>query len=286
MKIQTIISGYFKLDGGPMFGVVPKVLWAKMNPPDEKNLCTWAMRSILIETENRKILVDTGIGTKQDAKFRSIFSADGPEATESLKKMRIHPEEITDVFLTHLHFDHAGGALTKTDSGKIIPAFPNATYWSNDEHYDWAYQSNPREEASFLKENFVPLKEQGIIKMLPVQKDDLHWTEDIYVRYVYGHTTAMMLLNIPIDANRRLWYAADLIPSRWHIRQPYIMAYDLRPLDTLQEKRRLLEEIAGTEHVLFFEHDPELEAATIHKDERGRYALNKKGSLEEVINMR
>lgn len=283
MKIQTVISGFFKLDGGPMFGVVPRVMWSKMNPPDENNQCTWAMRSILIETGDRKILVDTGIGTKQDKKFRSIFSAAGPEATESLGEIQLLPEEITDVFLTHLHFDHAGGALTKKESGKIVPSFPNAVYWSNDLHYDWAYESNPREAASFLKENFVPLKEQGLIRMLPVQKEDLHWTDDIYIRYVYGHTTAMMILNLPLDEHRRLWYAADLIPSRWHIRQPYIMAYDLRPLDTLQEKRRLLEEIAGTEHVLYFEHDPELEAATIHKDERGRYALNQQGNLESFI---
>jgi len=283
MKIQTVMAGFFKLDGGPMFGVVPRVLWSKMNPPNENNQCTWAMRSLLIETGDRKILVDTGIGLKQDEKFRSIFSAEGPEATDSLEKIGVPAEEITDVFLTHLHFDHAGGALIKNESGKIVPTFPNATYWSNNQHFDWAYESNPREAASFLKENFVPLKEQGLLQMLPVQKEDVHWLDDIYIRYVHGHTTAMMILNIPLSNNRRLWYPTDLIPSRWHIRQPYIAAYDLRPLDALEEKKRLLEEIAGTEDLLCFEHDPSLEAATVYKDERGRFALNQKGDLAEFL---
>lgn len=283
MKIRPIIAGYFKLDGGAMFGVVPKVLWEKLNPPDDKNRCLWAMRSVLIETGDRKILVDTGVGLKQEPKFRRIFSADGPEVPYSLSKISIRPEEITDVFLTHLHFDHVGGALYLDEENRIQPVFPEATYWSNQEHYDWAYTSNPREEASFLKENFVPLKEQGLLQMLPVQREDLNWIENIKIRFVYGHTTAMMLLNIPIGEGQKLWYGADLIPSRWHIRQPYIMSYDLRPLETLKEKKRLLDEICGTRDILFFEHDPETEAATIIKDERGRFAIGHSGTLEEVL---
>lgn len=284
MKLTTVLSGYFKLDGGPMFGVVPKVLWNKLNPSDENNQCLWAMRSLLIETGHKKILVDTGIGFKQPQKFRSIFSADGPEASESLAALSINVEEITDVILTHFHFDHVGGALKINADGVIVPTFPNATYWSNEVHYDWAYQSNPREDASFLKENFVPLKEQGLLQMIDVQKDDVHWMEDIYIRYVDGHTTAMMLLNIPLpDQNKRVWYGADLLPSRWHIRRPYVMAYDMQPLKTLEEKERLLNELVEQEDILYFEHDPELEAAILKIDERGRFALRQSGTILDLL---
>jgi len=284
MKLTTVLSGFFKLDGGPMFGVVPKVLWNKLNPADDNNLCQWAMRSLLIETGDRKILVDTGIGFKQDKKFRSIFAADGPTATESLRELAIQPEEITDVFLTHFHFDHVGGALKKDEKGNIIPTFPNATYWSNEVHYNWAYISNPREDASFLRENFVPLSEQGKLQMIDVQKEDVSWLEDMSVRFVDGHTTGMMLLNIPLDGqNRSLWYGADLLPSRWHIRRPYIMAYDMQPLKTLEEKERMLTGLVDQQNIIYFEHDPMLEAATLQVDERGRFALNKSGKLEDLI---
>lgn len=284
MKLTTVLSGYFKLDGGPMFGVVPKVLWNKLNPADDHNLCSWAMRSLLIETDKRKILVDTGIGFKQDEKFRSIFSAEGPTATDSLAGLAIAPEEITDVFLTHFHFDHVGGALKKDAKGRIVPTFPNAAYWSNEVHYNWAYQSNPREDASFLKENFVPLKEQGKLQMIDVQQGDVPWMEDISVRFVDGHTTAMMLLNIPLShQKKRMWYGADLLPSRWHIRRPYVMAYDMQPLKTLDEKERLLTELVDTQDIIYFEHDPELEAAVLKTDDRGRFALKESGTLQDFL---
>ena len=285
INITTVLSGYFKLDGGPMFGVVPKVLWNKLNPADDRNLCQWAMRSILIESGKRKILVDTGIGTKQNEKFRSMFGASGPSATQSLADIGIPPEEITDVFLTHLHFDHVGGALYKNDHGKIIPTFPNATYWSNEIHYDWAYESNPREDASFIKENFVPLRDSSRMQMIDVETDDVEWIHGMSVRYLYGHTTGMMLLKIPLpDSMKHLWYGADLIPSRWHIRRPYVMAYDMQPIKTLEEKERFLNDLVATQDVLFFEHDPALEAATLCTDERGRFALLQSGTLESFIN--
>ncbi len=284
MKITTVLSGYFKLDGGPMFGVVPKVLWSKLNPPDDRNLCQWAMRSILIENGNRKILVDTGIGTKQDEKFRSIFASSGRSSTESLAAISIEPEEITDVFLTHLHFDHVGGALYRNERGDIRPTFPNATYWSNEVHYDWAFHSNPREAASFLKENFVPLREQGRLQMIDIQTEDVAWIDDLSVRFLYGHTTAMMLLRVPLPGNNRhLWYGADLIPGRWHIRRPYIMAYDMQPLKTMEEKERFLTDLVETQDILFFEHDPEMEAATIQVDDRGRFALLESGKLTDLL---
>lgn len=284
MKLTTVLSGLFKLDGGPMFGVVPKVLWNKLHPADEHNMCLWAMRSLLIETGDRKILVDTGIGEKQGEKFRSMFSSHGPSACESLHNISIHPEAITDVFLTHFHFDHVGGALSRDAKGRIYPTFPNATYWSNDLHYQWALKSNPREDASFLKENFVPLKEQGKLKMIDVQKDDVSWMEGISVRFVDGHTTAMMLLNVPLNGRERsLWYGADLLPSRWHIRRPYVMAYDMQPLKTLEEKERLLTELVTTQDLIYFEHDPTLEAAILQRDERNRYALKESGDLQDFI---
>ncbi len=284
MKLTTVISGFFKLDGGPMFGVVPKVLWNRLNPADDHNLCQWAMRSLLIESGDRKILVDTGIGYKQEEKFRSIFASSGPSTTESLQDIAIQSEEITDVFLTHLHFDHVGGALMRNEKGNIVPTFPNATYWSNEIHYEWAYKSNPREDASFLKENFVPLKEQGKLKMIDVQTDDIPWIEDISVRFVDGHTTAMMLLNIPLPGqNKRLWYGADLLPSQWHIRRPYVMAYDMQPLKTLDEKERLLNELVEHQNLLYFEHDPTLEAAILQTDDRGRFALKESGELQKFI---
>lgn len=267
-----------------MFGVVPRKLWNNLNPSDENNLCPWAMRSLLIETGDRKILVDTGIGFKQNDKFRQMFGAEGPTATKSLRELSLPPESITDVFLTHLHFDHVGGALAKDESGRIYPTFPNATYWSNEVHYDWAFKSNPREEASFIKENFVPLREQGKLQLIDVQNEDVPWLDGMMVRFLDGHTTGMMILSIPlIGRETKLWYGADLIPSQWHIRRPYVMAYDMQPLKTLEEKERFLTDLVDQEDILFFEHDPIVEAATIRVDERGRFALLRSGDLQELM---
>ncbi len=275
MTITSIETGYLKLDGGAMFGIVPKRLWSKLNPPDEQNLCTWAMRCLLVETGDRKILVDTGIGDKQDARFRSHFEPHGDASLmDSLRKKGLHPEDITDVFLTHLHFDHCGGAVKIDENGNLVPAFPNATYWSNEQHYNWAVNPNAREQASFLTENFVPLKEADVLRFIPVTKEDSIWLPGFGIRFVYGHTEAMML---PIlnDGNHTYVYCADVIPSAYHIGMPYVMAYDVRPLLTLEEKGRILKDAADFGNRLIFEHDPHTACATVVRDEarQGRITI-------------
>ncbi len=277
MILSTIETGYFKLDGGAMFGIVPKRLWSKLNPPDEQNLCTWSMRCLLVETEGRKILIDTGMGDKQDARFRSYFEPHGDASLmDSLRKKGLAPEDITDVFLTHLHFDHCGGAVKIDENGKLVPAFPNATYWSNERHYAWAMRPNAREKASFLQENFVPLQEAGVLRFIPVSDADVEWLPGIELRFVYGHTEAMML---PIlkDAKHTYVYCADVIPSSHHIGMPYVMAYDVRPLLTLEEKVCILNDAADQGHRLIFEHDPVVGCATVVRDEaqHGRIVMGK-----------
>jgi glyoxylase-like metal-dependent hydrolase (beta-lactamase superfamily II) len=271
LTIRSIHAGHFKLDGGAMFGVVPRRLWEKLNPPDEDNLCSWAMRALLVQTDGRNILIDTGMGNKQDDKFRSHFKPHGPETLfSSLAEAGLQREDITDVFLTHLHFDHCGGALWKNeDSGLVEPAFPNALYWTNERHWNWAMHPNAREQASFLKENFVPLADMGRIRYLPVRQNTL-FAPGFRVRFFYGHTEALMapVLDTPIGT---VVYCADALPSQWHVGMPYVMAYDIRPLKTLEEKARLLAEAEKKQQHLFLEHDPLREMIMIQKDERGRF---------------
>lgn len=284
MKLHTINTGLFKLDGGAMFGVVPKQLWQRLNPPDETNKCTWAMRCLLIEVDDRKILVDTGIGNKQDEKFRSHFQPHGEDSLlHSLQQVGYTAADITDVFLTHLHFDHSGAAISRQEDGKLVPTFPNATYWSNKQHYDWALHPNPREKASFLKENFVPLQEDGVLKFLEPGIPDQwnNWISGIDYQLVYGHTEAMMLLKIPFKGTH-LIYCADLIPSSYHIGLPYVMSYDIRPLKTMEEKTRLLQEAIDQNYLLYFEHDPEVECGYVKKNERGRIVLGQGLQLSEL----
>lgn len=283
MKLHIIESGNFKLDGGAMFGVVPKSMWNKLNPADENNLCTWSMRCLLIEQGNRKILIDTGMGNKQDEKFRSHFHPHGEDSlVGSLRNKGFNPEEITDVFLTHLHFDHVGGALKFDTNGHITPTFPNATYWSNELHYNWAFDPNPREKASFLKENFVYLKKQGILKFIDVEQD-VKWIDNINIRYSYGHTEAMMSPYITLPNGKLLVYAADLMPSSYHIRLPYVMSYDIRPLLTLEDRAHLYADLLAKDHILFFEHDPMVECGTIKQNERGRVSLNQTFNLNDGL---
>ena len=280
IKVSSIDTGFFKLDGGAMFGVVPKRIWQRLNAPDANNLRTWAMRCLLIETENRKILVDTGLGDKQDDKFRFFFEPHGEASLlGSLATKGISAAEITDVFLTHLHFDHAGGALRKGPNGSFVPTFPNAVYWSNEVHYRWALEPNLRERASFLPENFIGLKEAGVLQFLDVQRDPYEWLPGLKVHFAYGHTEAMMLLQIE-KAGRNLMYCADLIPSSFHLALPYIMSYDVRPLDTLAEKTALLEEAFAKDWALIFEHDPRTACCTLQRAESGRIIANISGPME------
>ena len=270
IKLTCVEAGRFKLDGGAMFGVVPKRIWKNLNPADEENMCPWTMRSLLIETGNRKILVDTGIGFKQGERFRAHFYPHGQELSTSLAEIGVTYEEITDVFLTHFHFDHNGGAVSHNAKGDLVPTFPNATYWSNEVHYAWADQPNIREAASFLKENHRPLVEHNVLKYLDYQRDDLQWLPGIKVRFVDGHTMAQMILFID-TGEETVVFPADLMPSAWHLRLPYIMAYDMQPMLTLEEKTRLLEEASTHDYRIIYEHDPVTESSLVVKDERGRF---------------
>ncbi len=281
MKLTTIHSGYFKLDGGAMFGVVPKTIWNRINPADDNNLCTWSLRCLLIETADRKILVDTGMGNKQDEKFRSHFHPHGPYTLEnSLADHGIGVEDITDVFLTHLHFDHVGGAVKRNASGDLVPTFPNATYWSNKQHYDWAYTPNERERASFLKENFVPLLEHSVLQFIDAENGE-EWIPGIRIHTAIGHTDKMMIPELDYQG-KKLYYCADLLASSGHIRLPYVMSYDVRPLETLKEKEFLLNRALEQDAILYFEHDPTVECCTLTKDNRGRIILDKSFTLEDV----
>ncbi len=259
-----------------MFGIVPKSLWNRQQPADDKNLCTWAMRCLLVETDDRKILVDCGLGDKQDAKWRSFFEPHGEDSLmKSLSANGLAPDDITDVFLTHLHFDHCGGAVKFDENQRLVPTFPNAIYWSNEQQWATTMNPNEKERASFLKENFVPLHEAGVLQFIDVQDGIAEWLPGLGVQFVYGHTDAMMALHIDAD-DKHFVYCADLMPSSFHISLPWVMAYDIRPLITLEEKEMLLKNAADNGWYLIFEHDPLSACATLQKDERGRVQIQKK----------
>ena len=272
MKLYTIDTGFFKLDGGAMFGVVPKTLWNKLNPADENNLCTWAMRLLLIEEGNQLILVDTGIGNKQDAKFLNHYCLHGSNTLDnSLAKHGFNRNDITDVILTHLHFDHCGGAIERKGE-QLLPVFANARYWSNAQHWQWALHPNDREKASFLKENILPLKQSGQLHMINTPLEGGIATSsllpELSFRFVYGHTDAMMLPQIKFG-DKTIVYMADLLPSVAHIPLPYVIAYDMFPLTTLHEKKLFLQEALDQQYILFFEHDPFIECCTLQLTEKG-----------------
>jgi glyoxylase-like metal-dependent hydrolase (beta-lactamase superfamily II) len=274
MKLYSINTGYFKLDGGAMFGVVPKSIWNKINPSDDNNMSPWALRSLLIEDGNRLMLVDNGMGDKQDAKFFGHYFMHGDDTLDrSLAKYGFTKEDITDVFLTHLHFDHCGGSIEK-EGDKLVPAFKKATYWSNKEHWNWAVYPNEREKASFLKENILPIEESGQLKFIEVAEvndgklGETVFNDKISIRFVNGHTEAMMLPQVRYKG-KTIVYMADLLPSQGHIPLPYVMAYDMFPLTTLNEKKSFLREALEGEYILFFEHDPVHECCNLQQTERG-----------------
>lgn len=281
MEIHVINTGFFKLDGGAMFGVVPKLLWEKHNPADENNLCTWAMRCLLIKSEKRLILIDTGCGNKQDAKFFRHYHLSGDDSLlGSLEKLGYSAEDITDVILTHLHFDHAGGAVSYDESlAKLVPTFPNALYWTNKKQWDWASEPNPREKASFLKENFVPLEKSGQLEFINNPNKSVF--EDIDILFVNGHTEHMMLPLISYKG-KKILYAADLVPSAAHVSLPWVMSYDVRPLVSMDEKAKVLKEATEEGYILFFEHDPVIEAATLEETDRG-IRVHRSGKLSDFI---
>lgn len=284
MKLIPIHAGMFKLDGGAMFGVVPKSLWQKINPPDDKNLSSWAMRCLLIDTGSRRILIDNGMGDKQDAKFFGHYDLHGPYSlTTSLQAAGYSHADITDVLLTHLHFDHCGGSIMRQGDA-LVPAFPHATFWTNEEHWNWAIHPNAREKASFLKENILPMQECGRLRFVPTTHDGTVPFDDVpgvRIRFAHGHTRAMMLPQINYRG-KTLVYMADLLPSAGHIPLPYVMAYDMFPMTTLDEKASFLDEALQGNYILFFEHDPEHECASLQRTEKGIRA-GRVGSLEALL---
>jgi glyoxylase-like metal-dependent hydrolase (beta-lactamase superfamily II) len=271
MKIHPLNTGNFKLDGGAMFGVVPKTLWQKTNPADENNMCNWAMRSMLIEDGNRLMIIDTGIGDKQNEKFFSHYYMNGNDDLKmNLKKLGYSTDDITDVFLTHLHFDHCGGAIQwNKDHTAFEPVFKNAIYWSNDQHWKWATEPNPREKASFLSENILPIQESGQLKFIE-RKDTV--TRNVFnqmdVLFVDGHTDSMMIPHMKYQG-KTIAFMADLLPSVGHIPLAYVMGYDTRPLITMTEKEQFLQRAVDEEFVLFLEHDSVNECCTLQMTEKG-----------------
>lgn len=272
MKIYPIDAGNFKLDGGAMFGVVPKSLWQRTNPADANNMIDLGTRCLLIEDGKRLTLIDTGMGHKQSEKFFGYYYLYGDYSLDSsLAKLGFHRDDITDVFLTHLHFDHCGGAIQlNSDKSGFEPAFKNAVYWSNKNHWDWATKPNIREKASFLKENILPIDESGQLKFVDIPENKIATDCELGfdILFVDGHTEKQMLPVIKYK-EKKIIYVADLLPTVGHIPLPYVMGYDTRPLLTMDEKQQFLESAAQNNYYLFFEHDAQTELCTVKKTERG-----------------
>ena len=285
MKLYPIESGNFKLDGGAMFGVVPKSIWNKTNPADENNMIDIAARCLLIEEGARLILIDTGMGNKQSEKFFGYYFLWGTHSIDkSLAAAGFHRDDITDVFMTHLHFDHCGGSI-KWNSNRTgyEPAFKNAKYWTNEKHYNWAVNPNLREKASFLLDNILPLQESGQLNYVKTGDSDfIAQSElDFGIFFVDGHTEKMMLPRITIN-NKTILFMADLLPTAGHLPLPYVMGYDTRPLLTLPEKAKILNFAAENNYFLFLEHDAHNEIITVEKTEKG-VRLKERFSCDEVL---
>ena len=280
MKIYPIETGNFKLDGGAMFGVVPKSIWQKTNPSDSKNMIEMSMRCMLIEDGDRLILIDTGLGNKQSDKFYSYYYLFGDFSLDrSLKSYGFHRDDITDVFLTHLHFDHCGGVIKRNEKGLLVPAFKNAKVWSNENHWQWAIAPNAREKASFLKENIKPIQENGQLNFIHRNvKDQIGFD----VLFMDGHTEKQMLPKLSYQ-NKTLVFMADLLPTIGHIPLPYVMGYDTRPLITIKEKATFLNEAADKNFYLFLEHDAYNEICTVKHTDKG-VRINKTHKLTDIFN--
>lgn len=283
MKIYPLNTGNFKLDGGAMFGVVPKSIWSRTNQPDENNMCEWAMRAMLIEDGERLMLVDTGIGDKQSEKFFSYYYLFGNDSLiGNLNQLGFSPDDVTDVFLTHLHFDHVGGAVERIGENQFRPVFKNATYWSNEKHWEWATKPNAREKASFLMENILPIQESGQLKFIDRVNDfTKNALPNMDVFFVDGHTESQMLPQIQYK-DKTIVFVADLLPSVGHIPLPYVMGYDTRPLLTLNEKEKFLNKAADENYILFLEHDAYNECCTVKHTDRG-VRLNEVFSFDELF---
>ena len=287
MKIYPIEAGNFKLDGGAMFGVVPKTIWHKTNPADENNLIDIATRCMLIEDENRLILIDNGMGNKQSEKFFGYYSLWGNHSIDaSLEQYGFHRDDITDVFMTHLHFDHCGGSViwNKDKTGYEV-AFKNAKFWSNKNHWEWATNPNPREKASFLKENILPMQESGQLNF--VEKGESDWMTSSEVNFdiffANGHTDKMMIPKIQYQ-DKTICFMADLLPTAGHLPLPYVMGYDTRPLLTLPEKEKFLKEAAQNNYFLWLEHDAHNPIITVEETEKG-VRLKEVFRTEDVIGL-
>jgi len=285
MKLYPIETGNFKLDGGAMFGVVPKTIWSKTNPADEKNLIDIAARCLLIEEGNRLILIDTGMGNKQSEKFFSYYSLWGTHSMDkSLAKYGFHRDDITDVFLTHLHFDHCGGSIqwNKNKTG-YEPAFKNARFWSNENHWEWATKPNPREKASFLSENILPMQESGQLNFIKRPEGDYLEKSELGfgIFFVDGHTDKQMIPHIQYKG-KTIVFCADLLPTAGHIPLPYVMGYDTRPLLTMNEKAKFMDAAADNNYYLFLEHDAHNEIITVKHTEKG-VRLSEVFSCEDIL---
>lgn len=284
MTLHAIEAGNFKLDGGAMFGVVPKSLWSRTNPADNNNMIDIAARCLLIEEGDRLILIDTGMGDKQSDKFFSYYYPWGDATLKtSLQKKGFHPDDITDVFLTHLHFDHCGGCIIYNEEGKLQPVFKNATYWSNKDHWQWATQPNAREKASFLKENILPIEESGQLKFIDKPNADYTFSKEMNfgILFVDGHTDKQMIPHITYK-DKTIVFAADLLPTVGHLPLPYVMGFDTRPLLTLDEKERFLNKAADQNFYLWLEHDAHNPIINLKHTEKG-VRLNEGFRIEDFL---
>lgn len=266
MKLHIIDCGNMMVDGGALFGVIPKTMWNKVYESDENNLCNIKMRSLVIETEDRKILIDTGTGNKQDERFFKYHYLNGDgELMKSLKKAGFEPEDITDILHTHLHFDHCGGSLKKDENGKIVSAFPNAKLWTSKAQWDWATKPNQREAPAYPQENILPMLESGKLSFID---EEIELFPNVFILFAHGHTRGQIIPVINYKG-KQLIYCADLIPTMANVPVSFISAYDLFQLDVLNEKEKLLEMAADKEMVLFFEHDINVECCTLTKTDKG-----------------